>query len=236
MNERTYSSPLRQQQTEDTRRRIVEAALGLITESPQEPLSHEQIAKRAGIALRTVYRHFPVRAELLGAVWHESDRRLQLTHYPNTEQAMLDSLPALYGGMDANGSLIRGLLASNAGREMRQRDSERRRKSVENALAEATAHLPEDKRRMVLGVFISLYSGPTWQMMRDRAHLREGEVTTAVDWAMRTLLAQLRRDAKASTREGKSSPELAVKVAGKGRSKKLPAPQATTTKKKRNPS
>lgn len=193
---RTYSSPLRERQTEDTRRRIVEAALELIQEDPDGSFSHEQIAARAEIALRTVYRHFPSRTELLDAVWQESDRRLQLTNYPDTEQALLASLDPVFGTMDRNADLMRGLLRSNAGQEMRRRDNERRRSGVVKALAGVTSHLSNDERRRVTAVFQALYSARTWEMMRDRAHLNDGESAQAIAWAMNTLLDALRRQGK----------------------------------------
>ncbi|WP_052201043.1 TetR/AcrR family transcriptional regulator [Terriglobus sp. TAA 43] len=212
MNEaRGYTSPLRKQQAEDTRRRIVDSALELIQETPQEALSHERIAKRSEIALRTVYRHFPSRTELLDAVWQESDRRLQLAHYPDTESDMLASLDSVYGNMDAHPGLIRGLLYSNAGQEMRRRDSERRRQGVVKALADATSQLSEGERRQVIAVFQSLYSARTWEMMRDRAHLKDGEVSKAVGWAMRTLLDSLRRDQK----QNKTSVAKMIKASSK---------------------
>lgn len=217
MNEaRGYSSPLRKQQAEDTRRRIVDAALELIQETPQETLSHERIAKRSEIALRTVYRHFPTRTELLDAVWQESDRRLQLAHYPDTESDMLASLESVYGNMDAHPGLIRGLLHSNAGQEMRRRDNERRRQGVVKALADATSQLSEDERRQVIAVFQSLYSARTWEMMRDRAHLKDGEVSKAVGWAMRTLLDSLRSDQKQGKKPAIKTAKAATKPAKGG--------------------
>ncbi|SDE78876.1 TetR/AcrR family transcriptional regulator [Terriglobus roseus] len=214
---RSYSSPLRQQQMEDTRQRIVEAALTLISEQPQEAFSHEEIARRAGIALRTVYRHFPSRPELLDAVWKTSDSQLELSHYPDTEADMLAAVEPVYARMDAHAPLMRGLLRSNAGQEMRRRDNERRRAAMERALAPATAHLDAAGKRGVLGIFQSIFSGRAWETMRDRAHLQEGEPARATEWAMRTLLAQLYRDQKVSAREGQRHAKPAAKRAAKNK-------------------
>jgi AcrR family transcriptional regulator len=192
---RSYSSPLRERQTEDTRRQILEAALSLIQESPEDSFSHERIAARAGVALRTVYRHFPSRSDLLDAVWQESDHRLQLTEYPASEADLLASLEGVYGRMDENAPLIRGILNSNAGREMRRRDNERRLQGIDQALADATSHLTPDRRRLVIAVFQALFSARTWEMMRDRAHLAEGETAKAVQWAMETMLQGLHEQA-----------------------------------------
>jgi|FLYL01.1.fsa_nt_gi AcrR family transcriptional regulator len=53
--------------TERTRRRIVEAAMSLHAEQGVLATSYEEIARRAGTAPATVYRHFPTLAHLLPA-------------------------------------------------------------------------------------------------------------------------------------------------------------------------
>jgi AcrR family transcriptional regulator len=58
---------------EETRRRIVEATLALHTERGIMATSWDDIAERAGVAVATVYRHFPSLGELVpacgGLVW-----------------------------------------------------------------------------------------------------------------------------------------------------------------------
>lgn len=203
---RAYASPLRERQTEETRQRIVNAALALIATHPEGDLSHEAIARRAEIALRTVYRHFPSRPELLDAVWAESDRRLALSHYPSTEAEMLAFADEGYRMMDRNADLIRGLLNSDAGREMRRRDNPRRYKGLTAALENATRHLAEGERRRVVGVFQVLFGGRTWEMLRDRAYLKDGEASDAVTWAMQTLLKALYDEqARRAKKSGKAA-------------------------------
>ena len=194
---RPYTSPLRQRQAADTRRRIVEAALQLLEQQPEEPFSHEQISQRAEIALRTIYRYFPSRTELLDAVWQESNKRMALKEYPATEDGLLSSIEPVFRKADENAVLFRALLRSNAGREMRSRDAQRRRANMMKALSPATAHLSNDQRRLVIAVFQSLFSGSTWDLMRDRGRLKDGEVSKAIHWAMETLLKQLHHESAA---------------------------------------
>ena len=71
----TYDSPLRREQAEQTRSRIVGAALDLIVGGVAGLTMHE-VAKAAGVALRTVFRHFPTRDDLLDAVWQALQTRM----------------------------------------------------------------------------------------------------------------------------------------------------------------
>ena len=52
------------------RRRLLDAAIGLILEIGGEP-SRDAVAQRAGVGIGTLYRHFPDRQSLLHAVVHD---------------------------------------------------------------------------------------------------------------------------------------------------------------------
>ena len=65
---RTYSSPLRAEQAEQTRDRIVQAAVDLLAEGDAGDLSMPDVAERAGVSVRTVYRSFATKDELLDGV------------------------------------------------------------------------------------------------------------------------------------------------------------------------
>jgi AcrR family transcriptional regulator len=54
------------------RARLVEAARGLFLSGPADAeVSLEQIARKAGVGIGTLYRHFPTRLDLLEAVYRE---------------------------------------------------------------------------------------------------------------------------------------------------------------------
>src|SRR6476646_4835253 len=66
---RSYASPLREEQTAATRRRIVEALAALLDEDHTTEVSLAEVAQRAGVAERTLYRHFPTKLDLYSAVY-----------------------------------------------------------------------------------------------------------------------------------------------------------------------
>jgi len=199
--------------------------LELLEQQPQESFSHEQISQRAEIALRTVYRYFPSQNELLDAVWEESNARMNLQQYPATEAGLLSSIEPVFRKADENAELFQALLRSNAGQEMRSRDAERRRANITKALSPAIGHLSNEQRRLVIAVFQSLFSGSTWDLMRNRGRLKDGEVSKAILWAMETLLKQLHQEAAAK-------PTRSAKESAQGRSGKRPAPAKKTSKRK----
>ncbi len=70
MTERTMSSR-RERRKEETRQRLIEAALTLMQEKPFEYLTVEEITERADVAKGTFFSYFPTKEHLLQAYLHE---------------------------------------------------------------------------------------------------------------------------------------------------------------------
>jgi AcrR family transcriptional regulator len=67
---RPYDSTRRQEQAQDTRRRIIAAARELFVDQGYATTTMVQIAERAGVAVETVYGAFRNKATLLRQVWY----------------------------------------------------------------------------------------------------------------------------------------------------------------------
>lgn len=65
MSPRKYTLGRREQTVEETRRRIVEATFACHSEKGILATSYEDIARKADVALATVYRHFPTVNDLV---------------------------------------------------------------------------------------------------------------------------------------------------------------------------
>ena len=79
-----YALSAHDRQRESTRNAILDTAMAMLREKPEEIVSHEAIADRSGIAARTVYRHFPKRGDLVAALWVRL-RNETGTQWPATE-------------------------------------------------------------------------------------------------------------------------------------------------------
>jgi AcrR family transcriptional regulator len=64
---RRYSMDTRQEETAARRRRLLDAAIEVLGEAGADRLTMEAVAKRADVATRTLYNHFPSREELIAA-------------------------------------------------------------------------------------------------------------------------------------------------------------------------
>jgi AcrR family transcriptional regulator len=87
----TESTELKRSDGRRNREAILAAALEALTESPDASLN--AIAKRAGVANATLYRHFPTREELVLATYqHEVRKLVDAVDLLLQEQAPIDAL------------------------------------------------------------------------------------------------------------------------------------------------
>src|SRR5688500_13075920 len=69
-----YRSRLRRRQKQDTREAILDATIDVLAEGVAE-LSMPAVARRAGVSVPTVYRHFASKRALLAAVARHVERQ-----------------------------------------------------------------------------------------------------------------------------------------------------------------
>jgi AcrR family transcriptional regulator len=87
----TESTEMKRSDGRRNREAILAAALEALTESPDASLN--AIAKRAGVANATLYRHFPTREELVLATYrHEVRKLVDAADLLLQEQAPIDAL------------------------------------------------------------------------------------------------------------------------------------------------
>lgn len=188
---RSYNSPLRERQSEQTRAAILEALTGELAEGGLHELNIPAIARRAGVSVRTVYRYFPTRDALLDAVNQWMDQ----TIVPGAPPAAADEMPAMaeraFKEFDANETAMLAQWATALGRDVRARGRRRRISAYRDALAGATSNLSRSDARAAHAVISYLLSSLTWKTMREEFGMKGSESGKAVAWALRTLIEDL---------------------------------------------
>jgi AcrR family transcriptional regulator len=134
------------------------------------------VAKRAGVGIGTLYRHFPTREALFEAVYrHEVDQLAELAEQFAREAAPVD---ALRQWLHANVRLVatkKGMfaalaLAAHGPSELYAYSFERLTKAARLLLDRGMATdeirediTPEDLPRALVGMCSSMYERPNWQ-------------------------------------------------------------------------
>jgi len=189
MNEAApYDSPLRREQAEQTRARIVAAALGLIV-GGVEGLTMQDVAKAAGVALRTVFRHFPTRDDLLDATWQAMQVRMGETPEMTSLDELTGFLPELFGRYGAMEDQIRGAMFARTFESSRRRLGADRARKMRQAVAAQFTGGDERSRAMAASAAYTLTVPLVSIVLKEAFGLTSPEAARASAWAIRTLAA-----------------------------------------------
>ena len=161
--------------------RLVTAASAAFTEHGADDASLEEIARRAGVGIGTLYRHFPNRQALLEAVYRDqvdvlSDRARQLSESEDPGAALDEWLRALVSFGRTKRSLTSAMLAtldkdsellSTCSLIMRGAATTLLKRAQEAGVVRADADAT-DLLRLVHGVSMAVEREPTDRGQADR--------------------------------------------------------------------
>lgn len=181
-----------------TREAIIDAAVAMLRQNPGAPFSHEVLAEKTGIAARTIYRHFPTRADLTTAFWGRI-RDDTGTRWPETESGIATSVKTLFRQFERHAPFVRAAIAAAAATNSPVHGSAEGRAAFGHALAGLLERLPAAEQQQLIAACLAVYSAPFWQMLRDRGQLSS---TAAAETAARVLEAAIGEARRRATRSG----------------------------------
>jgi AcrR family transcriptional regulator len=188
---RRYSSPLRSEQAEQTRDRIVRAAVEVLSEADPGDLSMNEVAERAGVSVRTVYRNFATREALLDGVigWIGERLARRVGPPPSTRAEYVETTPKVIAALFEIEPLYRALFATTAGRASHHRTKGTRLDDIQRAFEAELGDMDEDQARRFAAVMHLVSSSNGALFMKDYWGLDADEIGQALQWAIRTLAA-----------------------------------------------
>jgi AcrR family transcriptional regulator len=188
--------------TEATRRVILDAAVDLFLERQSDEFSVQEVADRAGLTHRTVYRYFPSRQELLGATAERLapvvDQRFVEVE---TVEEWIAALVPHFAHTEANLELVRRVVArlftSEDGRlfgqDFQERDAHRWQ-----VFRRQFPHLPERDARQTFAALRHLMSSTSYVLYRLRFGMPPAEATEAIQAAATQIVEQAARRDRAA--------------------------------------
>lgn len=193
---RRYHSPLREAQAGLTRERILDALADLAAEEGFEGISTRELAARAGIAERTIYRHFADRQALHDALaervaarsgWEAAPHDPEFTDLRHLAQRIEASYLTFDEhendtAVSARLSLIRGRMAA---------DSDRRHERFAAALRAAHPDLDDEEILTMMIVLRMLASSRNWLRMRDELGVTGARSGPVMRWLLELVAADL---------------------------------------------
>src|SRR4051795_10823180 len=125
---------LREQHAGATRVRILSAVADLLEADSAEELTMPRVAAASGISLRTVYRYYATREELLEAAGRWIGEELFRHPYPRDLDESAELFRIGCADFDERPGLVRALALSQLGREARGHRREERLGAIRQAL------------------------------------------------------------------------------------------------------
>ncbi|HKV09159.1 MAG TPA: TetR/AcrR family transcriptional regulator [Thermoanaerobaculia bacterium] len=189
---RHYTSPLRAERARETRERILEAVADWMRLEGQGELTLDEVARRAGVERRTIFRHFATKESLLETFWAWINERVASPTLPGSLEELVAGPRETFARFDDFEGVIRSSLHSPTGRAMRLAAVPARRQAFHAALQEATRGADAADRRRLEAVVHCLYSAAAWETLRDYADVTGAQAGDAASWAIGVLVDAVR--------------------------------------------
>jgi AcrR family transcriptional regulator len=188
---RTYHSPARQARSQQTRRAIVDAFIAQLGDPGRATLSPAAAARAAGVSIGTVHHYFPGAEAQLAAVAAEVETRLfpRPAPLPRTPAELPDLVTAVYRAAEGQLPLLRAMVNSGVGTEVRRRRRAQRLQAIQHVLAGIGAS--EAKTRRGVAVVSMLASADAGLVLADQYGLTLAEAGAACAEATRAIIADL---------------------------------------------
>ncbi len=174
-----------------TQAAILAAYAELIEEVGTDDVSFRLVALRAGVGERTVFRHYPTRADLLlaTAAW------IERTIFTRAESESIFDVPiAIREAMEAYDRRpeLAYVVAETAMRGVNGSDPAPLREEFDGMLRREAPSLADEDRRAVVAALSHLDSSATWVTMRRELGMSGRDIADAATWAAEAILDPIR--------------------------------------------
>jgi len=178
----------REDQKNQTHKRIVDAAVDTLHEAGEENVTMMEVAARAGVTERTIYRHFRTRRVLLRWVW----QRVLVSDASQRDRQTVDELikgPRRdFPRWDETPEFARSSVYSPEALEARKRLSDVRQQAMLKSVRDAIPVLDEGTIRRRAAIAELLASSYTWEWLEQLWGLDGAEAGAAASEALEILL------------------------------------------------
>jgi AcrR family transcriptional regulator len=188
--QRRYDSSLRAEQAAETRVRILDAALRVISGGIAS-VSVPAVAREASVSVPTVYRHFRTKAELLAAVYPHVAARTGLDRIPDPTSLddLRESMRRIFERTDALDDIDRAAMASPGGAEVRRATMPSRLARIGRFTDALDGDLSTEARARITRLLAVLTTSASLRMWRDHLGASVDQAADDIDFIIRAAVA-----------------------------------------------
>jgi AcrR family transcriptional regulator len=181
---RQYRSRVREQQTAQTRERIVRAGVAIVECLPAwdwSAMTFQAVAERAGVSKRTVFRHFATERELHDAVMQRFQERAGVSY----ERVDLDDVAAVARRVfEALSSFAVSSWTVGSEDPTFTAMDRARGDALRGAIASAAPHWTSQEQTLAAGVLDVLWSPPAYERLVAQWGASSSDAIKAIEWAI----------------------------------------------------
>ena len=183
---------LREEQVALTRRRIVHAVAELLVEGDSSALSMPAVARRAGVSLRTVYRHFGDTGALVRAVAEVDDPATRLP-LPAPDGSDLCAYLRVAWSDEIQLPHLRAQLRTVAGQQVRAERRRSQRPYIDLVLDAWSVDLDPDSVRRLVDLIQLMTGSAALVELTEVLGESTAEAAATATWAVEALMFHARR-------------------------------------------
>lgn len=194
-------SDLRTRHHEATRRQILDATQQLVVEVHGWTLNMSDVAGRAGVSRRTLYRYFATKDQLLEAASQEwaadggADLRFSSDDLHGLQQYLVEQWRTLADNVPA----VLAQHASPTGRQLRERWLVRARRLAADALTDVPVTASE--REELVDLLLSVLSSSMFLELVERMGHQPDRAAQLATWVVHSIIERARADGGIHTLE-----------------------------------
>jgi len=195
---RSYNSPLRLQQREITREKIMHAVAEIISEGYILTFSIKDVADRAGVSYGTVYRHFPTRESLLEGLYEfateilEQDLSLKSFAINELSEVTKKTIEVF----ERNSTVLQAFTMVLATNNIQPQSRRKRDRKYLDIVKKNAPSLPTETATQAAAIISHLHSSLTWVTLRQRFDLSAKETANTLEWVLRVIIQDVMRQNK----------------------------------------
>lgn len=191
-------SRLRERLDQTTRDLIVDALVEQLSETGAFEFSYYALARRAGVSVRTIYRHFPARTDLIDALSRRLNQVVAID-YSHDRDGILFITRTIFSVYDRYANAFIAQLEAGQGR-LRSKGRSKRVLLMQSILAKDLPNLPPERLAAVAGLMICLFSPAIWRRLREDVGMDGTQGGEVVAWAIEAMWKALETEDRKARR------------------------------------
>ena len=195
---RAKRGSLRSRLHDATRGVILDALIEQLADTGAFEFSMFELARRANVSARTIYRHFPTREALFAALGARVNEELGTQEPPRTLDAAMELVRLQFASFDTHAALVTAELVTR--QSFRSPARSARLEALQKVVADAAPNASEPTRRHAAAVIACLSSAHAWAHLREDLQLVGRDAGEAVAFA----IDAVKRKLEAEQRKGKT--------------------------------